>query len=140
MNENAKRLLAAVRQRTLCPMPKVRFVKWITTPSGLRIYAEDYGYRAFPIQDRRKSDRPTQVRFSPVRNGLVLPNGLRAGDRVRLQDVGTGTILLVSSESTVVQLDANGFCVERPTRMIWRQLRTTEEYVRTESVQTGLRS
>jgi hypothetical protein len=54
MDEKIKALLSAARHRDWCPMPKVSFVKWITTRNGYRIYAADYGHRAFPIPERSR--------------------------------------------------------------------------------------
>jgi hypothetical protein len=80
-------------------MPKVNFVRWTTTRNGRRIYASDYGYRAFPIPEECSRAGRSAPRFEPIRNGVLLANGLQAGDQVTVRGLGKGTILLVTKET-----------------------------------------
>jgi hypothetical protein len=124
VNEKIQTLLSAVRQRDWCPIPKAHFVKWTTTRSGYRIYAGDYGYCAFPIRERSPagSIRTVRPRFEPILNGVTLANGLKAGNHVKVQDVGTGVILLITPDTVVVQLDGSGYLLERAAQILSYQV------------------
>ena len=124
MDNKIRILLSAVRQRDWCPMPKVSFVKWTTTRNGYRIYADEHGHKAFPIPEPgpSRSVRAERPRFEPIITGMALANGLRAGDHVKVEGIGTGMILLVTMETMVVQLDRSGYLLERPTKILQHQV------------------
>lgn len=121
-----KELIGCCRQRvarTWRPMPKVNFVKWTTMRNGIKAYAEDYGYQAFPLRERNKGRVSYQhQRFEPINTGVVLANGLRAGDRVSVRELGAGRILLITEDLIVVQLDRSNYLLERPISTFQHQL------------------
>jgi hypothetical protein len=129
MDEKIQALLSALRERDWCPMPKVNFVNWTTTRSGYRTYARDYGYCAFPIRERSPavSIRTVRPRFEPILNGVTLANGLKARNHVKVQDVGTGVILLVTPDTVVVQIDGSGYLLERPAQILSYQAQSLQK-------------
>lgn len=120
MDERLERLLEAAHRRDYAPSHLVGFSAWITTPSGYRIYAADYGYRAFPIHERdtrQCTSRRTPTVYEPVDTGYSL-GPFKVGDRVHIREHGAGTIVSITGENTIVQLDAARYLLERPNRII----------------------
>lgn len=86
------------------------FVKWTTTRSGERIFAEDYGIRAFPLRAHSSEDHRTRTKkwpmYKAIDNGVTLACGARAGEWVEVSGVGKGRVIAVSADALVVQMES----------------------------------
>jgi len=99
------------------------FRKRYTNPhSGNTHNAADYGYRAFPIEQkgkplnvisssRQQKKRKIAEQCEPNESAYRLVGGFAAGDRIRHTTLGTGIILSISPIDTVFRFDATGLRV-----------------------------
>jgi hypothetical protein len=110
--------------RDWIPMREVKtvFRKRYTNPrSGNTHNAADYGYRAFPIEQKGSPlnlkalslQRKKRVakQCDPIESGYRLVGAFAAGDRIRHATFGTGMILSISPINTVFRFDATGLQV-----------------------------
>lgn len=103
---------AVENQRTWVPggVLDVIFRRWRTV-CGRRLYADDFGYRAWPMTIRRppsaQKSNPHD-HFRPLESALRLQGGLKVGDRVHHRYWGDGTIVAIDERKAFFDFDLSG--------------------------------